>query len=573
MFLTEIILLVVSIHPSMVFLWKKRQGGSEYWYVRKTARVDGKVKVVLNRYIGTTDELLRRLEAAWSLPEDLELCSYPFGTTAAVLAADREIGFSRIVEEATGSGSTALAVLAFLAGRSEEPLSKNAMPSWFDRSWLKALVPDMPDLSCRSYLRHMDRLTPERVREISFMLAKRLVALGYPPSLVFFDPTNFSTEQQPDYDDPERLLPRCGHAKDGNMQAKLVGLAVATTDRHLPVFHEVYPGNENDAKLFQEVVESMVGHLLKLGVASDDLVFIFDKGASSGDGLAALVSSHVHFVTSLKRVQVQDLLARTTSSYRKLYATEQVETILGFRSKRTVMGIPGVVVVAFNESARKRQEADYERAKERFLDGCGDIASRMSRAHRGRRSTMQSVTERVEDILPEKWRGVFKYHVGSTLENGFTRFTVRAWVDSRKEAALRAGFGKTVVFTDRSDWTDERIVRTYFARSAMEEDMHVLKDVLLFPVMPIFHRLDHRIKVHAFLCVIGLLLYRYLQLKVEREAGRRLPIGRFVSELNRLRIGGVSADGGKTVRFVLEKASPEGKMLVKALGLRRFAPN
>ncbi|EQD65392.1 hypothetical protein B1B_06371, partial [mine drainage metagenome] len=91
-----------------------------------------------------------------------------------------------------------------------------------------------------------------------------------------------------------------------------------------------------------------------------------------------------------------------------------------------------------------------------------------------RRSTTQSVTERVEDLLPKKWRGVFKYRVGATLEERAPRFTVRAWVDAKKEALLRLGFGKTVVFTDRTDWEDERIVRTYYARSGQEEDFHVL---------------------------------------------------------------------------------------------------
>ena len=53
------------------------------------------------------------------------------------------------------------------------------------------------------------------------------------------------------------------------------------------------------------------------------------------------------------------------------------------------------------------------------------------------------------------------------------------------------------------DWTDEKIVRTYFERSAMEEEFRLLKDVLLPPVMPIFRRSDKRIRVRAFLCVVG----------------------------------------------------------------------
>ena len=127
----------------------------------------------------------------------------------------------------------------------------------------------------------------------------------------------------------------------------------------------------------------------------------------------------------------------------------------------------------------------------------------MSKPHRGGRSTVQSVTKRIEDVQPPKWRGVFKYRVGATLDQDPPRFTVTGWVGPKHEAMLKEGFGKTGVFTDRVYWDAAKIVRTYFARSSMEEELHLLKDALLMPVMPIFHRLDERIRVHAFLFVWG----------------------------------------------------------------------
>ena len=500
----------------------RRRGSQTYVYLVQKARRDGKVVNVAEMYLGTQDEVARRLTEPSAGTEGLEFLPYPFGTSAAFLAADEELGFSRIVQELTGSHATAMSLLAFIAGRAHEPVSKNGMTDWAGRSLFR-FVRDLPDLSCRSYLEHMDRLTDEVVEQITLRLGEELVRKGHRPSLVFLDPTNFSTEQQPDEEDPDRQLAKVGHAKDGNLQAKLVGLATAVTAEHLPVYHRVYPGNENDAKLFQEVVGTMVAQLVKFGVVADDLTFVFDKGVNSKDGLAAVHAAEVHFLSSLKRNQVRDLLAKPRTDYRTLYTTEQKETIRGFRAPRKVLGVDGVVVVAFNESARKRQTRDYERAKERFLAECHEIAAKMSKPHRGRRSTTQSVTERIEDVLPPKWRGVFKYRVGTTLEQDPPRFTVTGWVDAKKEAELREGFGKTVVFTDRVGWDEEKIVRTYYARSSMEEEFHVLKDVLLMPVMPIFHRLDKRIRVHAFLCVVGLLFYRWIQRRVEAAMDARLP--------------------------------------------------
>ena len=56
--------------------------------------------------------------------------------------------------------------------------------------------------------------------------------------------------------------------------------------------------------------------------------------------------------------------------------------------------------------------------------------------------------------------GVFQYRVGTTLDQDPPQFTEMGWVDTKKETELKEGFGKTVVFTDRVDWTDEQVVAT-----------------------------------------------------------------------------------------------------------------
>ena len=124
-----------------------------------------------------------------------------------------------------------------------------------------------------------------------------------------------------------------------------------------------------------------------------------------------------------------------------------------------------------------------------------------------------------------------------------------------------------------AEWSDERIVRTYFARGGMEEDYHVLKDVLLLPVMPIYHRLDRRVEAHVFMCVLGLLLYRYIQWKIEKETGERIPMGRMASLLRRVRLGGLVVKGSPRVRFKLERMGEEEAKIVKALKLEEFVPN
>ena len=59
----------------------------------------------------------------------------------------------------------------------------------------------------------------------------------------------------------------------------------------------------------------MVAQLVKFGVVADDLTFAVDKGLDSEDGLAAIHAESAHFLSSLKRIQVRDLLAKPRTAY------------------------------------------------------------------------------------------------------------------------------------------------------------------------------------------------------------------------------------------------------------------
>ena len=92
-------------------------------------------------------------------------------------------------------------------------------------------------------------------------------------------------------------------------------------------------------------------------------------------------------------------------------------------------------------------------------------------------------------------------------------------------------------------------------------------------VMSIFHRLDKRIRVHAFLCVVGLLFYRWIQRRVETATKERIPIEALVGRSDRIQVVALLQKGSKKVKVVLQKLSAEQKAVVDALRLTRFVPN
>ena len=131
--------------------------------------------------------------------------------------------------------------------------------------------------------------------------------------------------------------------------------------------------------------------------------------------------------------------------------------------------------------------------------------------------------------------------------------------------------GKTVVFTDKTDFTARQIVEIYDTRNTIESDIRWLKDKLLIPLKPTYVRKDVMIRAHVFLCVMGLLLYNYLLYLIE-DTG--LSIMKLADYLDQMRLGLVFNDKSrKNAEFIIEDMNKETAEVFSKLQLGRYIPD
>jgi hypothetical protein len=178
----------------------KGRGEYRYWYVVSHARVDGRPRIVDQRYVGTTQEVLARLgEADPSLPDRTE--HRLFGEVAAVWSLVDRLGVAEIVDEVAGGARPspgvscgtyiALAVVNRVAG----PTSKLGFADWYATTCLPRVtgVPTAA-LDHRRFWDAMGALTAEHLEKIEARLAARLVEdFGVDASALVLDMTNFAT--------------------------------------------------------------------------------------------------------------------------------------------------------------------------------------------------------------------------------------------------------------------------------------------------------------------------------------------------------------------------------------------
>lgn len=342
-------------------LHKKRIKGRTYWYAREVARVQGRVKIVRQIYLGSADSIIHRFQET-DPTRELSIKSYGYGLIAALLWADHQLGLSSSIarhsEKREQGLDVGVASLLLMLGRVHGKPSRSKVSRWFKRSVLRFFYESGVKPYSESLLRSMDYLTPMLQAGVEDDIA-RLGMMGFTPRLLFFDETNIFTHIQ-----RRGELPRPGNSKDGRKEKPLIGVALACTQEYFPVFHDTYPGNRHDSTEFRRVLNDLVARIECLG-ESEDLALVMDKGNNSEEGVKGL-RGRIGLVGSLKRNQARGLVEKPEGEYQHVHTTARGHRVMALRcSGYRYHGGEWTLVCFFNEATRRKALKRHHELKER----------------------------------------------------------------------------------------------------------------------------------------------------------------------------------------------------------------
>lgn len=142
--------------------------------------------------------------------------------------------------------------------------------------------------------------------------------------------------------------------------------------------------------------------------------------------------------------------------------------------------------------------------------------------------------------IPEDLQTAFRVSV-ERVDRGYVP---RVSFDPKAEARLRASFGKTALITDlpEEEFSRAERVRGFVARSEVEDDWKWLKHRYVMWVKPVRLRDGAAVPGDVFLCVMGLMLLRYLEWEA-RDLG--VSMKAMVEALDEIRLGLVRTPDGK----------------------------
>jgi len=500
----------------MPSLTRKFIKGRPYYYVRHCQRIDGKPKIIKTTYLGPLDRILQAVEGAQisQAPQQAEILN--FGDVAALYDQADQLRLAELIDAQLPKRDQGLSIGQYLVlaalNRAASPTSKAQLARWYHQSILPRLLPaSSAQLSSQAFWNHMDQVEEKDILAIETQLSKRLIEdLKINLRTLVYDGTNFFSYINTTN---PATLPARGHNKQkrGDLRQVSLGLLVST-DFHVPLFHKVYAGNVNDSTIFRTVTEELAGRYRHLAQACEHITLIFDKGNNSTESFETVENSPFHFIGSLVPSQHSDLLQIPLGQFGAL-AGEQFEGCRAYRTAKVIFGQERRVVITYNDHLLEGQlqgiNASLQKAR-RKLDELQAVLGRRrhGKVKGGKWPTVASVTRQVEQILSGQFlKSLLHYEI---KPGTVPRLTYRT--DTNAFARLiKTHLGKTILFTDNNDWTNEEIVSGYRAQHHIESAFRDMKNPHFLGWSPMFHWTDSKIRVHAFYCVLALTLTSLLR--------------------------------------------------------------
>lgn len=373
-------------------------------------------------------------------------------------------------------------------------------------------------------------------------------------SVVFYDLTTIRTEGLSEQDGDVR---RFGMSKEGVVARQFL-LGVVQTADGMPIYHEVFDGNEAEAPTLLPTLHKVLArypHIRRL-------VVVADRGLLSLDNLDELgkitlpSGQPLEFILAVpgrRYGEFVDLLQPLHDVAASSDAERVTETV--WEGRRLVMAHNPIH--AQQQTAQRRARILALQARAAQLAGKLD-GQDAGEVHRGRKLSDSGAKARF-------FHEVADAHLSRIVRVNLKSELFSYDIDERALQRAQMMDGKLLLVTNVVGLQPHEVVQRYKALADIERGFKVLKSEI--EIAPVFHRLPERIRAHASICFMALILYRVMRQRL-KLAGHDASPETALAQLRRIQRHTVSIDDSAPISGVSTINHDQAELL-SALKLRK----
>jgi transposase len=515
---------------------KKIKGKKAYYYAAESKRVNGKPRIVWQKYLGTLDDILQKCSS--SSDEVSEVDIFSAGGVAAMLVIIQKLSLIEIIDKEVpkrdqGASVGQYIVLAAL-NRILDPCSKLQMPQWYQQTVLNRLWRHSAEtFTSQMFWNHMDMITEKNIDNIQNAITKKLVQdFGINPYGLLYDTKNFFTYIATG--NKRNTIAQRGKNKAKRNDLRQVGLALLVSkDFQIPLFHKVYQGDKSDRGLFIKIADELVELQNRHFGHEENTTLVFDKGNVSDDAINRLIVGGKYFVCAVPKTTCPELYSISIEMMKNvqgLPGTRAYTEVIEIWSKRHK------AVVAYSESFFASEMADLmdtlRKAEEKLhdLDLWLKLGPQRSNDERyySRENTERKISSilsypRIAEVMEVK---IIQIDGRCRLEYGINQ--------NKLNDMMKNDLGRTLILSTRLEWSDSEIISNYRSQQGIENVFRHMKNKDYLHWQPEFHWTDSKIKVHGLYCVLAILLATLAHREVVQK-GLNLSLIEMIDELNSIK--------------------------------------
>ena len=399
-----------------------------------------------------------------------------------------------------------------------DPESKLGVLRWLDTVAMPGI--EVETITHQHLLRSMDALVDHQA-DVDAVVANLLRPLiDQELSVVFYDMTTIRTEGLATVDGDVRQY---GMAKEG-LIARQVMLGVVQTGDGLPIYHEVFAGKTAESPTLLPTLKTVLERFPSIS----RVVLVADRGLLSLDNLEALSEIRLEsgkpleFVLAVPGRRYSEFADLLRDFQRQCEAAEQeIVDELPWRGLR-------LIVAHHPELARQAQTLRRERI-ETLETQANTWVGKLDAQDAGVKARGKKLSD--SGAKARLYHAVKDARLANIIRVDLKNERFAYEIDHDALALAQLMDGKLLLVTNTPDLSPQGVVDRYKSLADIERGFRVLKSEI--EIGPVFHRLPERIKAHAAICFIALILYRVMRQRLS-SADASLSPERALEELQKL---------------------------------------
>lgn len=409
------------------------------------------------------------------------------------------------------------------------------------------------------------------IDEYSDKLSERLAMLMRPLidqdlSVVFYDLTTVAVTGQSDLEDDVRAY---GMAKSGLVERQFM-LSLVQTAEGLPIAHEVHPGNTAEAKTLLPMIRKLLARY-----PIKRVVLIADRGLLSTANIEELDKLQAQLKKDGRDIAVQYILAVPAARYgdfadvlKKLHRaqdnTQEWCDQTQWKNSR--------LVVAHDPVAAARRTGARDKTIAQLLEIGQECSVKLDAQDEsrqlGKKNKAKGRPMSDSGTKARFYHAVKDAHMAHVIKVDLKAELFSYSIDEDKKRYLELLDGKLLLVTNTTE-TAAEVVQRYKSLADIERGFRVLKSDI--EIGPVYHRLPQRIRAHALICFMALVLYRVMRMRLKAAQRPESPTT-LLEQLKRIHQQTAVTPEGKTLTGLTEITSLQ-KSLFAALNLTPPIPS